>query len=58
MPGFGSSDSPSLRKMELNKGGYGGGGGRGFSFANIAGDPFSLATLGIAVVGPRVCVSE
>lgn len=54
MPGFGG-DSPSLRKMELNNGNgnngrFGGGGGRKFNFSNIAGDPFSLATIGIAIV--------
>lgn len=57
MPGFGG-DSPSLRKMELNNGKYGGASGKKFNFANIAGDPFSLATIGIAVVsaGVETCV--
>ena len=50
MPGFGD-DSPSLLKMELNNNGrFGGGGKKSFNFANIAGDPFSLATIGIAIV--------
>ena len=50
MPGFGGSNSPSLRKMELNNGKYGGE-KKGFNISNIIGDPFSLATIGIAVVG-------
>jgi hypothetical protein len=51
MPSFGSKSSPSLRKMELNGGGrFNNGGGKKFNIGNIAGDPFSLATLGISIV--------
>ncbi len=59
MPGFDGPDSPSLHKMEMNNGRYGGE-RKGFNFSNIAGDPFSLATIGIALVGenslPRASV--
>ena len=48
MPGFGD-DSPSFAKMDLNNGRFGGA-KKSFNFANIAGDPFSLATIGIAIV--------
>ena len=47
MPLFGRSESPQLKKMELNSGR--GSGGK-FNIGNIAGDPFSLATIGIAIV--------
>ena len=53
MPGFESIDSPSLRKMEMNNGRFGGGSGGGFSMTNIIGDAFSLATIGIAIVSTR-----
>ena len=46
---FGSNESGSLRKMELNGGRRDMGRGK-FSMANIIGDPFSLATIGIAFV--------
>ena len=48
MPGFGD-DSPSFAKMDLNNGRFGGA-KKSFNFANIAGDPFSLATIGISIV--------
>jgi hypothetical protein len=48
MPSFGSNRSPSLKKMDYNNGGYGR--GSKFSMSNIFGDPFSLATIGIALV--------
>jgi SHO1 osmosensor len=47
---FKGYDSPSLQKMDMNNGRFGGE-KKGFNFANIAGDPFSLATIGIALVG-------
>lgn len=47
MPSFGSN-SPSLKKMEYNTRGTKG--GATFNFGNIAGDPFSLATIGIGFV--------
>lgn len=37
--------------MDMKKGRYAGnGGGKKFSMSNIVGDPFPLATIGIAVV--------
>lgn len=49
MPSYESNGSPSLAKMEYNNGGrYGG--AKKFNFGNIVGDPFSLATIGIAIV--------
>ena len=58
MPTFRGSRSPSLRKMELNNGKFdngkfGNGGSKGFSMSNVFGDPFSLATIGIAIVSAR-----
>ena len=50
MPGLGSRESPSLRKMELNNGDFNNGRRGKFDLGNIAGDPFSLATIGIAIV--------
>ena len=48
MPSFGSNRSPSLKKMEYNNNGrYG---SSKFSMGHIVGDPFSLATIGIAIV--------
>ncbi len=52
MPGFEGSTSPSLHKMEMNNARYGAEPRKGFSIANIVGDPFSLATIGIALVSP------
>lgn len=49
MPRFGSKETNSLRKMELVSGRNNGEGFR-FSMENIIGDPFTLATLGIATV--------
>jgi len=50
MPGY-SSKSPSLQKMDYNNNGrYGGGSGKKFEMGNIFGDPFSLATIAIAIV--------
>lgn len=51
MPSFGSNGSPSLQKMDMNNGGgrFGKVGSK-FNLANIVGDPFSLATIGIAIV--------
>lgn len=57
MPGFGD-DSPSLMKMETNNGRFGSGGKKSFNFANIAGDPFSLATIGIAIVSAIECACD
>ena len=53
MPRFGSNDSGSLRKMELVSGREKGRRGK-FSMGNVFGDPFSLATLGIAAVSADV----
>lgn len=50
MPSFGSNNSPSLQKMEMNNARYSS--GKRFSFGNIAGDPFWLGTIGIAIVSP------
>lgn len=47
MKTFADIDSPS--KMEMNNGGRFGG-GKKFAIGNIIGDPFSLATIGIAIV--------
>lgn len=49
MKDFRDIDSPSLNKMEMNNGGRFGA-GKKFAIGNIVGDPFSLATIGIAVV--------
>ncbi|EMC93783.1 hypothetical protein BAUCODRAFT_124540 [Baudoinia panamericana UAMH 10762] len=52
MPSFGSNRSPSLKKMEYSNNNHGRFGGAGkFSMGNIFGDPFSLATIGIAIAG-------
>ncbi|KXS98797.1 hypothetical protein AC578_2061 [Pseudocercospora eumusae] len=49
MPTFGSNtNSPSLQKMEMSNGRYG---GKKFAFGNIAGDPFWLGTIGIGISG-------
>lgn len=45
---FGSKETNSLRKMELVS--RNNGEGVGFSMENIIGDPFTLATVGIATV--------
>lgn len=55
MPSFGSTNtgSPELSKMEINHARYGANtnnGGKRFNFGNIAGDPFWLGTIGIAIV--------
>ncbi|KAK4561417.1 Transmembrane osmosensor [Recurvomyces mirabilis] len=50
MPSFGSSPT-SLKKMEHNNNGFGRGKGNRFNFGHIIGDPFSLATIGIAIAG-------
>lgn len=51
MPSFGSTQSPSLQKMDMSKGrNYGS--GKSFSFGNIAGDPFWLGSIGIGIVSP------
>lgn len=50
MPSHGSNRS-SLKKMDYNHSRYGGsGGGKRFDLGNIVGDPFSLATIAIAIV--------
>lgn len=49
MKTFADVDSPTLNKMEANNRGRFGG-GKKFAIGNIVGDPFSLATLGIAIV--------
>jgi len=41
------SKSPSLKKMDNYNGRYG---SNKFSMGHIVGDPFSLATIGIAIV--------
>lgn len=51
MPSFRSSGSNSIRKMDH----YGGSGRARFSMGNIIGDPFSLATIGIAIVSISRC---
>ena len=56
MPGFGD-DSPSFAKMDLNNGRFGGA-KKSFNFANIAGDPFSLATIGIAIVSGGYAIEK
>ena len=49
MPGYDSAlGSPSMRKMDMSNGQYGG--RKKFSMGNIFGDPFPLATIGIALV--------
>lgn len=48
MPSYGSNRS-SLKKMDYTNGRYGGGGKR-FDVSHIVGDPFSLATIAIAIV--------
>lgn len=48
MPSYGSLGSPSLKNMDYNHARYGG--GKKFNFGHIFGDPFPLATIGIAVV--------
>ena len=52
MPGFESSGSDSPRKMENGVSARlgGGGGNNKFDIGNVIGDPFSLATIGIAIV--------
>lgn len=50
MPSYGSQRSPSLKKMDYNNNNGKYGGGSRFSMGNIVGDPFSLATVGIAIV--------
>lgn len=55
MPRFGGNESPSLRKMELVSGRETSRKGK-FSMGNIIGDPFSLATIGIAIVSGRAWV--
>ncbi|KAF2139033.1 uncharacterized protein K452DRAFT_79813 [Aplosporella prunicola CBS 121167] len=47
MPSYGSLDSPSLQKMEHRQS-YGG--RARFSFGNIIGDPFALATISISIL--------
>ncbi|GAB7359675.1 hypothetical protein MBLNU230_g6854t1 [Neophaeotheca triangularis] len=49
MPSHTTAGSPSLRKMDMHTGRYGG--GKKFSFSHIVGDPFPLATIGIALCG-------
>lgn len=48
MVSFGSAQSPSLQKMDMAHARYGG--GKSFSFGNIAGDPFWLGSIGIGIV--------
>jgi len=43
-------DTPTLNRMEANNTGRFGGSGKKFNMGNIIGDPFSLATIGIAIV--------
>jgi hypothetical protein len=50
MPSDASLGSYLQEKMDHYNGGYGGGGRKKFSLGNIFGDPFPLATLGIAIV--------
>jgi len=51
MPGYGSQRSPSLKKMEYNNNNNGRyASGKKFKMGNIVGDPFALATIGIAIV--------
>jgi hypothetical protein len=49
MPSYGSLGSPGVQKMENYNSRYGGG-KKGFSLGHIFGDPFPLATIGIATV--------
>lgn len=49
MKTFADYDSPNFNKMDGNNGGRFGG-GKKFAISNIVGDPFSLATIGIAIV--------
>ena len=49
MKQFSDVDSPTLNKMEMNNGGRFSA-GKKFAIGNIIGDPFSLATIGIAIV--------
>ena len=48
---YGSSASPSLRKMEH---GYGSAPRASFSVGRIIGDPFALATISIGIVRYRL----
>lgn len=57
MQSYGSSQSPSIRKMNTGtmetsgrRGRRRAGGSRGFSLANIFGDPFALATISVAIL--------
>ena len=52
MPSYGSQRSPSLKKMDYNNGARYGNAKR-FNMGNIVGDPFALATIGIAIVSAR-----
>lgn len=48
---YGSTGSPSLRKMESGYGnGYSGQRAASFSVGRIVGDPFALATISIGIV--------
>lgn len=52
MPSYGSLHSPSLRKMDQSRMGYG---RKGINMGNIIGDPFALATISIAMVCNLLC---
>lgn len=58
MTPYGSTASPSLRKMESGYGnGYTGQRAASFSLGRIIGDPFALATISIGIVSRPVLVS-
>lgn len=50
MTDFGRETPPSLRKMDMGDNGNRFGSKPSFSIGNIAGDPFWLGTIGIALV--------
>lgn len=54
MPSYGSTASPSIRKMESGFGSN----QRKFEIGRIIGDPFALATISIGIVRSLECASR